>query len=124
RGAFRNPTGDIINNKNVFATSEKRSLDNLFMDGTDVFVFAINVEPKAIAEILELSNSTQEDIDYIVFHQANKYIISNIARRLKFPLEKAPSETTGKYGNQSSASIPCTICDAINEDVNTKKVKL
>lgn len=68
------------------------------------------IEPKAIAE---MSNSTQEDI---VFHQANKYIISNIARRLKFPLEKAPSETTGKYGNQSSASIPCTICDAINEE--------
>ena len=94
------------------------------MDGAEVFNFSIETEPKAIAEILELSNSTQEDIDYIVFHQANKYIISNIARRLKFPLEKAPSETTGKYGNQSSASIPCTICDAINEDVNTKKIKL
>ena len=124
QGAFRKPTKDIIKDEKVFETSEKRSLNNLYMDGAEVFNFSIETEPKAIAEILELSNSTQEDIDYIVFHQANKYIISNIARRLKFPLEKAPSETTGKYGNQSSASIPCTICDAINEDVNTKKIKL
>jgi len=124
KGAFRKPTKDIITDERIFETSEKRSLDDLYMDGAGVFNFSIETEPKAIAEILEMSNSTQEDIDYIVFHQANKYIISNIARRLKFPLEKAPSETTGKYGNQSSASIPCTICDAINGDVNTKKVKL
>lgn len=124
KGAFRTNLHDVINNQNIFATSEKRNLTNLFMDGTDVFVFAINVEPKAIAEILNMSSSTQDEIDYIIFHQANKYIISNIARRLKFPLEKAPSETTGKYGNQSSASIPCTICDSIREEVVSKKLNL
>jgi 3-oxoacyl-[acyl-carrier-protein] synthase III len=124
QGAFRNPTEQIINNKNVFDTSAKRNLSNLFMDGTEVFVFAINVEPKAITEILAFSNLEKEDIDYVVFHQANKYIISNIARRLKFPLEKVPSETTGRYGNQSSASIPCTICDAINNEVESRNVKL
>ena len=124
QGGFRNPTAKQINNKKVFDTSDKRSLENLYMDGTEVFLFAIKVEPKAINEILEISNKTQEDIDYIVFHQANKYIISNIARRLKFPIEKTPFETTGKYGNQSSASIPCTISDAISKDVTSKKVEL
>lgn len=124
QGAFRIPTKEVINDKRIFETTDKRNLNNLYMDGAEIFNFSIETEPKAIAEILEMSSSTQEDIDYIIFHQANKYIISNIARRLKFPLEKAPSETTGKYGNQSSASIPCTICDAINEDVTTKKVKL
>lgn len=124
QGAFRTPTNEIIKDKRIFEISEKRALTNLYMDGAEVFNFSIETEPKAIAEILEMSNSKQEDIDYIIFHQANKYIISNIARRLKFPLEKAPSETTGKYGNQSSASIPCTICDAINDDVNSKKMNL
>ena len=124
QGAFRIPSKDIINDEKIFDTSENRTLENLYMDGAAVFNFSIETEPKAIKEILEISNSTQEDIDYIIFHQANKYIISNITRRLKFPLEKAPSTTTGKYGNQSSASIPCTICDAINEDANTKKLNL
>lgn len=124
KGAFREPSKEIIKDERIFDTTEKRSLENLYMDGAEVFNFSIKTEPKAIGEILELSNKTQDDIDYIIFHQANKYIISNIARRLKFPLSKAPCETTGKYGNQSSASIPCTICDAINEDVTLKKVEL
>ncbi len=123
-GAFRVPSKEQINDTKIFDTSDKRGLDNLYMDGPEVFNFSIMTEPKAINEILEISESTPESIDYIIFHQANKYIISNIARRLKFPLEKAPSETTGKYGNQSSASIPSTICDAIREDVTSKRVKL
>ncbi len=124
KGAFRVPTKDVINDERIFNITDNRTLENLYMDGAEVFNFSIETEPKAIHEILEFSNNTQEDIDYIIFHQANKYIISNIARRLKFPKDKAPSETTGKYGNQSSASIPCTICDAINEEANTKKLKL
>lgn len=124
KGAFREPSSNQIKDDKIFDTSDTRSLDNLYMDGAEVFNFSIKTEPLAIKEILELSNHTEEDIDYIIFHQANKYIISNIARRLKFPLEKAPHEITGKYGNQSSASIPCTICDAIRKEVTTKQVKL
>ena len=123
-GAFRKPTKKVINDERIFKISSKRFLNNLYMDGAEVFNFAIETEPRAIEEILEMSHNTEKDIDYIVFHQANKYIISNIARRLKFPLIKTPFDTTGKYGNQSSASIPCTICDAINHDVTKKKVKL
>ncbi|WP_419773860.1 3-oxoacyl-[acyl-carrier-protein] synthase III C-terminal domain-containing protein [Halarcobacter sp.] len=123
-GAFRKPSKKIINDERIFETSEKRSLKDFYMDGAAVFNFSIETEPKAIKEILEFSGVTQESIDYIIFHQANKYIISNIARRLKIPLDKAPSETTGKYGNQSSASIPSTICDAINNDVNEKELNL
>lgn len=124
KGAFRNPSNKQISNEKVFQTSEKRSLSNLYMDGTAVFVFAIKQEPIAIAEMLALSKNTPDDIDYIIFHQANKYIISNIARRLNFPIEKTPLSTTGTYGNQSSASIPCTINDSINAEVSSKKLKL
>jgi 3-oxoacyl-[acyl-carrier-protein] synthase-3 len=125
KGAFRVPSKREINDDRILdEVSDKRTLENLYMDGAEVFNFSIMTEPVAIKEILEISNSTEEEIDYIVFHQANKYIISNIARRLKFPLEKAPSETTGKYGNQSSASIPCTICDALREEVSSKKLNV
>ena len=102
-----------INDGRIFDTTNIRELSDLYMDGAAVFSFSIGTEPKAIEELLSYSNKSKEDIDYIFFHQANKYIISNIARRLKIPLKKAPSETTGKFGNQSSASIPCTICDVL-----------
>jgi 3-oxoacyl-[acyl-carrier-protein] synthase-3 len=87
------------------------------MNGGEVFNFSISEEPESINNILSYSNSKIEDIDYIVFHQANKYIISNIARRLKISTEKTPMTTVEKYGNQSSASIPCTINDVLGEEL-------
>lgn len=113
KGAFRLPSKEQINDGRIFDTTNIRELSDLYMDGAAVFSFSIGTEPKAIEDLLSYSNKSKEDIDYIFFHQANKYIISNIARRLKIPLKKAPSETTGKFGNQSSASIPCTICDVL-----------
>lgn len=86
----------------------------LCMDGAEVFNFSIDKEPKAIQEILQESHKNINEIDYIFFHQANAYIISNIARRLDLPIHKAPSDSVGKYGNTSSASIPLAICDTLN----------
>lgn len=98
--------------------------NNLQMNGGEVFNFSVGVEPKAIEEILEYSATDKEQIDYIVFHQANKYIISNITRRLKIPTEKAPMSTVEKYGNQSSASIPCTINDVLAQTVTSEPTKV
>jgi 3-oxoacyl-[acyl-carrier-protein] synthase III len=124
KGAFREPTSKHIHNEKVFDVSEKRGLGDLYMDGAEVFNFSLEKEPKAIKYMLKLSNSSMDDIDYIVFHQANKYIISNIVRRLGIHQDKAPSETTGKYGNQSSASIPSTICDSLRSEVENKSIKV
>ena len=84
---------------------------HLNMDGAEVFNFSIDKEPKAIQDILSYANSDISQIDYVFFHQANAYIISNIARRLDLPLSKAPLDSISRYGNTSSASIPLAICD-------------
>jgi len=97
-----------------------RCAEDLCMDGAEVFNFSIKEEPKAIKEILAYANFSIEDIDYVVFHQANKYIIGNIARRLKLPMTKAPCATVEKYGNQSCASIPATICDSLASELDQK----
>jgi 3-oxoacyl-[acyl-carrier-protein] synthase-3 len=124
KGAFREPSFKEIKNKKIFDTSDKRNLENLFMDGGEVFNFSILTEPKAINNILKISNLTKDQIDYVIFHQANKYIITNIARRLNIPLGKTPSDTSGKFGNQSSASIPSTISDSIKKEAKSKKLKV
>lgn len=114
-GAFRRPSDSLTREEMADADGNIRSPEDLYMNGAEVFNFSIKVEPPAIREILEFAGKTMEEVDYLVFHQANKYIISNIARRLKVPLEKAPCGTVEKYGNQSSASIPSTLCDALGE---------
>jgi len=56
------------------------------------------------------SDWNKEEVDYFILHQANKFIVQNIERKLKVPLEKAPHNVFERYGNQSSDSIPVTIC--------------
>ena len=90
----------------------------LLMNGAEVFNFSIDKEPKSIEEILAFANKHIELIDFIFFHQANSYIISNIARRLHLPPHLAPSESICKYGNTSSASIPLAICDRLQGGPN------
>ncbi|MDF2153931.1 3-oxoacyl-[acyl-carrier-protein] synthase III C-terminal domain-containing protein [Vibrio sp. CAU 1672] len=112
-GAFRKPMSEETQKESVDDDGNYRSDNDLYMNGAEVFNFAIKTEPQAIKDILEFSGKSPDDIDYIFFHQANQYIISNIIRRLKVSKSKAPSDIVGLYGNQSSASIPCTICHTL-----------
>ncbi|MFT5801848.1 MAG: 3-oxoacyl-[acyl-carrier-protein] synthase-3 [Nonlabens sp.] len=93
-----------------------RALDDLKMIGGEVFNFAVRTEPKAIRKLLEFSQKSVEEVDMFFFHQANKYIIRTIAKRLSVPNAKVPDSIITKYGNQSSASIPCTINETIDAD--------
>ncbi|MBY7894592.1 3-oxoacyl-[acyl-carrier-protein] synthase III C-terminal domain-containing protein [Vibrio furnissii] len=115
-GAFRTPSSEQTKIVEVDGDGNSRSLEDLHMNGSEVFNFSIKREPEAIKQILEYSDFTIDEVDYVFFHQANQYIISNIVRRLKMPKEKAPSDIVGKYGNQSSASIPCAISYTLSKD--------
>jgi 3-oxoacyl-[acyl-carrier-protein] synthase-3 len=122
-GGFRMPRSEATARESVDKDDNVRSLDDLHMDGAEVFNFSIRVEPEAVRGILEYAGCAIEDVDAFVFHQANRYIIGNIARRLKVPAEKVPVDTVSKYGNQSCASIPATICDALGTRVRAECVR-
>ncbi|PML53290.1 3-oxoacyl-[acyl-carrier-protein] synthase III C-terminal domain-containing protein [Vibrio lentus] len=123
-GAFRTPSSDKTKLVSIDEDGNHRCEENLQMNGSEVFNFSIKVEPSAITEILEFSEKSMHNIDYFFFHQANQYIISNIARRLKLDKNKVPSDIVSKYGNQSSASIPCAICETLNHENKVDDVVL
>jgi 3-oxoacyl-[acyl-carrier-protein] synthase-3 len=97
-----------------------RSPENLFMDGAEIFNFSITEEPRSVRELLEHSGTDPDQVDYFVFHQANRYILNNIAKRLKLDTEKVPMQTVERYGNQSSASIPAAICGELATQLKAK----
>lgn len=97
-----------------------RSDVQIYMDGMDVFNFAIGVVPKSIKEIVEQTNSSLEDIDYLVFHQSNKFMTDFFVKRLKFSPEKVPY-CISKYGNTSSASIPLTMVSELSGLLDAEK---
>ena len=67
-----------------------------------------------MTELLEYASVESGAVDFYVFHQANRYILWNIAKRLKLDPAKVPMETVERFGNQSSASIPSAICGELS----------
>ena len=86
----------------------------VFMDGMAVFNFAMKRVPKSIKEIVEVTETTMDDIDWLVFHQANKFMTDFFTKKLKFDKEKVPY-CIQKYGNTSSTSVPLTIVSELHD---------
>ncbi|MFZ5986911.1 MAG: beta-ketoacyl-ACP synthase III [Bacillota bacterium] len=83
----------------------------LWMDGTEVFKFAVKIMEHATNRVLEDASLTLEDIRLIVPHQANIRILDGAAKRLGISNDKIFSNLH-KYGNISSASIPVGLDEA------------
>jgi len=85
-----------------------RSQDNLFMDGTEVFSFTIRVVPQSVKNILEKHNLALEDIDLFIFHQANKFILDFLRKKIKIPQENFYVNMQD-IGNTVSSTIPIAL---------------
>jgi 3-oxoacyl-[acyl-carrier-protein] synthase III len=86
-------------------TGNIRSLENIYMDGPEIFNFSLREVPKTVTELLQKANITKEDVDFFIFHQANKFMIEQLRRKLKIPVEKFCINMES-YGNTVSATIP------------------
>lgn len=117
-GGFRQPASAETRTDATDEDGNVRCAENLCMDGAEVFNFSISVEPDSVREVTEYAGIDLESIDHFVFHQANRYILSNIAKRLKLDPAKVPMQTVERYGNQSSASIPAAICSELDESLH------
>ncbi|GAB7140381.1 beta-ketoacyl-ACP synthase III [Deferribacterales bacterium RsTz2092] len=88
-----------------------RTAENLTMNGVAVYQFTNDAQPPLVDEILAYAGIGREDIIYFIFHQANKYMVENIASKANLPLDKCPTSSFSKYGNTAGASIPLAISD-------------
>lgn len=100
-----------------FETVEKE-LHYVQMEGSEVFKFAVRIMAKASEEAVRLAGLTNEDIDFLIPHQANIRIIEAARRRLDLPKEKVYINLD-RYGNMSAASVPV----ALDEASRTKAIK-
>lgn len=85
-----------------------RAEDHLYMDGMEIFKFSSTDVVKSIQGFMEAEQLRVEDVDFLVLHQANKFMTDKIARKLKFAPEKVPYSLQ-VYGNTAAASIPLTV---------------
>lgn len=100
-----------------------RSLMNSFIQGTSVFTFTIFDVPRLIKDFFAKTETTPDDYDCFGFHQANLYILKQIAKKTKIPFEKMPI-TLDRYGNTSGASAIVSLCDRYGKDNESKIIKV
>ena len=122
-GGLRSRKGEElthINENGIF-----QSPGNLFMNGPEIFNFTIEVIPLLIEHTLQKNSLKLDDINYFIFHQANKYILDYLRKKLKIPKEKFYSNML-MTGNTVSSTIPIALKDCLETGIinNGDKVML
>ncbi len=107
-GAYRskNESNEMV----LWQDDIERSYYDTQMKGMDVFGFSISDVPKLMKDFMQELSVTPDDFDCFALHQANKYILKQISRKLKVPMEKIPISLV-EYGNNSSNSVPLVLAD-------------
>lgn len=82
----------------------------VYQDGKSVFKFAVSNMADAAAKIMERNKLSQDDVNWLVPHQANKRIIDATANRMDLAPEKVMMNIE-RYGNTTSATLPLLLAD-------------
>ena len=98
----------------IFEHLIKRDNEKLVMNGRGIFNFAMTHVPELVTRCLNANALGEEDIDLFLLHQASKYIIDNLRRRMKLEQEKVPF-LIKEYGNTVSSSIPIALSEYLNK---------
>jgi 3-oxoacyl-[acyl-carrier-protein] synthase-3 len=85
-----------------------RSDEDFFMDGMEIMKFALRDVPKVIDDLLLLRKWKLSEVDLIGFHQANKFIIEYLIKKMRLSKEAVPI-AVGEIGNTGGASIPAML---------------
>ena len=91
------------------------------MDGASVFSFGISTVPQNIKVFCQHFNIDMSSVDKVLLHQANKFMLDKIAKKIGASKEQVPSSLKN-YGNTTSASIPLTIVSECGDDYASKSM--
>lgn len=100
--------GGSLHPTTIQTVEEKRH--SIRQDGKTVFKYAVTNMADASEQILKRNNLTNEDVDYLVPHQANKRIIDATASRMSLEESKVLMNIE-RYGNTTSATLPLVLSD-------------
>lgn len=90
-----------------------RTVNDLYMNGTEIFEFTLRIVPDTVTKILEQAGLKLEDIDLFIFHQANKFMLDFLQMKLKLPADRF-WVAMDDVGNTVSSSIPIALKRALD----------
>jgi 3-oxoacyl-[acyl-carrier-protein] synthase-3 len=95
-----------------------QKMNTIQMKGQDIFKAAVRNLHSASQRVVDAAGYKNEDVDWVVPHQANLRIIDQVTQRAKYPQEKVLTNID-RVGNTSSASIPILL----DESIRAGKIK-
>ena len=110
-GGFRLPVSAETAIEITDAEGNTRSPQNLYMNGAAIFHFAITVVPQTIERLLARLGLTLDQMDLVLFHQANKFMLDYLLKKLKIPPEKTHIFLED-IGNTSGSTMPILLKEA------------
>ena len=118
-GGMRYPTTvESLNEVEVEQGVVRKGTD-MVVNGMDVFSFAIKRPPMQLKELIAHYAVDLDTVDYLLLHQANKFIDEKIRRSLRLPPAKVPY-CMQDFGNVTNASIPLVMTTQIADALCTR----
>lgn len=97
--------------------------DYLYMNGSAIFNFTLDAVPSMMQEILEKNKLEKEQVDYYVFHQANKFMLNTIRKVCLLPKDRFYVNLE-ETGNTVSSTILIGLKQCIDFGAITKGMKV
>lgn len=113
-GGLRFP--ERLNDISFDENKNPKSSDHLFMEGSEIFNFTLEMVPILVEQTLQNNGLSPTDIDLYVFHQANKYLLNFLRKKIRIPEDKFYFFLEG-VGNTVSSTIPIALKEAKNENL-------
>ena len=86
----------------------------LHMEGKDIMNFALTRVPPVIAELCEQTRTGPDEMDLVVFHQANKFMVNYLRKLIGLSQDVVPVDME-EYGNTGPSSIPLLLANRGND---------
>jgi 3-oxoacyl-[acyl-carrier-protein] synthase-3 len=122
-GAFRHPHTPATPERIEREDGTVRSDEDIYMNGAEIFAFSLREVPPLTERVLGQAGWTLDDIDSVVMHQANLFIIQHLAKKMRIPKEKVIENLTS-YGNVSGATIPLAISEKMADQLRSENRRL
>ena len=86
------------------------------MNGPEIYAFTLRGVPDLIEKTLIKNNTTTDQIDYVILHQANKLVLESLREKLEIPAEKYCIDVED-IGNTVSSTVPIALRRAIDQNI-------
>lgn len=96
----------------IDASGNERTENDLFMNGPEVFAFALREVPRTVSELLKRANLPMDVVDLFVFHQANAFLLEQLRRKIGIDPQRFVVALED-VGNTVSSTIPIALKAAL-----------